>query len=152
LASYDRTLPGRTHLDRPIEILSVSSVPDDHVSLRKCLSGFSCSLATASTCNIASQSLNNGRVSIVVCEKELPDGTWRNVLNAIQTFPDHPYFIVTTSVADLALWAEVLNLGGFDVLAKPFVERDARHVLESAYIGSCRRGTHGRLRLAASAS
>ena len=31
-----------------------------------------------------------------------------------------PMFIVTSRLADDALWAEVLNVGGYDLLLKPF--------------------------------
>jgi hypothetical protein len=39
---------------------------------------------------------------------------------------------VTSSCADEYLWAEVLNLGGFDVIAQPFNPEELRHILLSA--------------------
>jgi len=39
--------------------------------------------------------------------------------------------IVTSRVADARLWAEVLNLGGFDVIAKPFHAPEVLHVLRT---------------------
>src|SRR5438552_14250965 len=35
----------------------------------------------------------------------------------------HPFLIVTSRVADHSLWAEVLNLGGYDVLAHRLTEK-----------------------------
>jgi CheY-like chemotaxis protein len=44
--------------------------------------------------------------------------------------PDPPMLIVTSRLADDYLWAEALNLGAYDVLAKPF---DASEVSSSNY-------------------
>lgn len=41
--------------------------------------------------------------------------------------------IVAARVADEALWAEVLNLGGYDVLAMPFDEEEVERVLTAAW-------------------
>jgi DNA-binding response OmpR family regulator len=79
----------------------------------------------------------------VVCERDLPDGTWRDVLEQLGSEPGRPVLIVTSNLADEWLWAEVLNLGGCDVLAKPFDAEDTRHVLETAYLRR-RDWNHGR--------
>jgi DNA-binding response OmpR family regulator len=68
----------------------------------------------------------------VICEHHLPDGTWLDILNHLDGSIEKPLLVVTSRFADEALWAEVLNLGGFDVIAKPFDPKGARHVLETA--------------------
>jgi DNA-binding response OmpR family regulator len=118
--------------DPRLGILSVSPVVEDHAALRQFLSEAPCRIVTAATCDTALQCLERGNISIVVCEGNLPDGSWRNILSRIQTCPETPFLIVTSRLADEKLWAEVLNLGGFDVIAKPFNPGDARHVLETA--------------------
>ena len=50
-----------------------------------------------------------------------------------------PVVIVTSRIADDSLWAEVLNLGGYDVLAKPFREAELIWALESAWQASRRK-------------
>jgi DNA-binding response OmpR family regulator len=45
-----------------------------------------------------------------------------------------PLLIVTSRSADDALWAEVLNLGGYNVLAKPFDSREVFHVVANAWL------------------
>ena len=42
------------------------------------------------------------------------------MLDEISLLPDPPLFIVTSRLADERLWAEALNLGAWDVLAKPY--------------------------------
>jgi DNA-binding response OmpR family regulator len=43
-----------------------------------------------------------------------------------------PVLVVTSNVADESLWAEVLNLGGYDVLAQPFDGEEVARVIGSA--------------------
>ena len=64
--------------------------------------------------------------AVVICERSLPDGDWRDLLHKA------PRLIVTARDADDQLWAEVLNLGGYDVLAQPFDEVEVCRVVASA--------------------
>jgi DNA-binding NtrC family response regulator len=59
-------------------------------------------------------------VSVVVCERDLEGGTWIDLLSHVQVVARPPTMIVTSRLADDLLWAEALNLGAYDVLAKPF--------------------------------
>ena len=52
--------------------------------------------------------------SVVICEELLADGGWRDILAALNQMHSPPVLIVTASMADPPLWAEVLNLGGYD--------------------------------------
>jgi DNA-binding response OmpR family regulator len=119
----------------PPGILSVSPACEDHTAVRQSCSGMPCWIQTAESCDTAFRRLSDGRISIVVCESDLPDGTWRDILERLGGSPERPFLIVTSRVADERLWAEVLNLGGYDVLAKPFNARETRHVLETACWG-----------------
>jgi DNA-binding response OmpR family regulator len=71
---------------------------------------------------------------IILCECKLPDGNWSEILNQISGAAEEPLLIVTSRIADVSLWAEVLNLGGYDLLAKPFSRQEVRHVLTSAWV------------------
>jgi DNA-binding NtrC family response regulator len=130
----------------PLGILSVSAAAEDHIAVRKSLPDISCWVQTAESCHTAFESLRYGRISIVVCERDLPDGNWRDVLEWVGSPPEGPFVIVTSRLADEWLWAEVLNLGGFDLLAKPFNAEETRHVLETACLA---RRDRDRMRLAA---
>ena len=74
----------------------------------------------------ASDHLAAEAAPVVICETPLPDGDWKDLLDKT------PRLIVTARHADDALWAEVLNLGGYDVLAQPFDEREVSRVVASA--------------------
>jgi response regulator RpfG family c-di-GMP phosphodiesterase len=69
----------------------------------------------------------------VICDHCLPDGDWKSVLAELDSVPDHPSFIVSSRLADERLWAEVLNLGAFDLLlGSPFVPEEVLRVTQSA--------------------
>jgi len=78
----------------------------------------------------AADQLAANTAPVVICETPLPDGDWKDLLDKT------PRLIVTARHADDALWAEVLNLGGYDVLAQPFDEMEVSRVLAAVYAGS----------------
>jgi DNA-binding NtrC family response regulator len=68
---------------------------------------------------------------IVVCDAQVRDrGDWQELLEEAQAAQS--LMIVVSRHADERLWAEVLNLGGFDVLALPFDRDELRLSLSSA--------------------
>ena len=73
-----------------------------------------------------------GSPQVLICDGDLPDGSWRSLFERTETLPHAPKFIVSSRTADDYLWAEVLNLGGHDVLATPFDEREVVRVVGSA--------------------
>lgn len=140
------------HLTAQTELLlSISGFPEDHATLRSILGGTLWRVASAGTCREARAHLMCGSVPLVLCERELPDGNWRDILACIAETAAPPYLIVTSRVADESLWAEVLNLGGFDVIAKPFSPAEVRHVLHTAWLRTRRASSTNGARAAGAA-
>ena len=54
----------------------------------------------------------------MVCDDELSDGHLQDLWEVLRWTPVPPVFIVSSYLADERLWAEVLNLGAYDVIAK----------------------------------
>jgi len=75
-----------------------------------------------------------GSYPIVVCDQSLVDGDWKSVLSILRVAAAVPHLIVMSRLADEALWAEVLNCGGYDLLAKPLAKSEVLWVLQSASI------------------
>jgi DNA-binding response OmpR family regulator len=71
--------------------------------------------------------------SVVVCECSLPDGTWKDVLWTARARNRAPAFVVTSREAAGDLWADVINLGGSDVLAQPFRAEEVLWVVQGAH-------------------
>lgn len=76
--------------------------------------------------------MRRNRPDVVICEHTLPDGDWRDILSDLQGEHEAPRLIVSSRLADTRLWAEVLNLGGYDLLMKPFAAREVRSVVAMA--------------------
>lgn len=112
-------------------VLAIDSVESDRQILENIVRG-SCRVAHASSAGAALQSLRKSRYAVVLCDTDLPRGSWQQVLQA--TFPSFggPLLIVTSRLADETLWAEALNLGAWDVLAKPFDAQEVTRVLSFA--------------------
>ncbi len=84
--------------------------------------------------------LRRQRVGVVICEEELPDGDWRDLLRQLRAIPDVPYLIVTSRLADEQMWVEVLDGGGFNVLEKPFDSTELFRVVSLAWLAWNDRG------------
>src|SRR6266536_6407951 len=69
----------------------------------------------------------------------LTDGAWRDILQHTLQEKSLPVLIVTSQVANDSLWAEVLNLAGYDVLAQPFDREEVTRVVTSAVRANSRR-------------
>jgi DNA-binding NtrC family response regulator len=83
-------------------------------------------------CLPLAEQLRRHRFAAVLCESELIDGTWRDVLEELTTLAPAPPLIVTSFLADASLWAEVLNRGGFDVVRVPFEREELARVVTLA--------------------
>jgi CheY-like chemotaxis protein len=136
-ASVEAKRPRRETLTR-FNVLSVSPVPRDHHMLRHILDAGLWQISAVATRREAIERLGVSAVSVVVCESVLEDGTWKDILEHNQSSPYAPPLIVTSRLADEYLWAEVLNLGGYDVLPKPFNDKEVRHVLQTVWLQQAR--------------
>jgi len=123
-------------------ILSVSDCQLDHAALGRMVDAKEWQLTTAGNCQDAEVSLSRLGALVVFTDSVLPDGTWKDLLAMISSLDEPPLLVVTSRLADEHLWSEVLNLGGYDVLVKPFVEREVKHVLASVWAQNTHRRTH----------
>ena len=114
--------------------LLISPDEEDHEILDALFQHNSWTLHRAPSVNSASALLNESATSVVITERDLPVGDWKSVLDVIHDLPRAPLLIVISRAADNYLWAEALNLGAYDVLAKPLDQTEATRVLTSAWI------------------
>ena len=114
-------------------ILSVSSTQEDHDSLCHILNDPGWLITGVFSCQQAVSYLCRERSAIIICACHVPDGTWRDILSHIAELTDPPLVIVTAEAAEESLRAEVHALGGYDVLAKPFVAEEVSHMLSAAW-------------------
>ncbi len=118
---------------RTVTVLAISGLEADHSSLAHIFSHSKWRIHGARSRREALLFLSENPVPVVICEKDLPDGTWKEILSELADFKDSPLLIVTSQLADDSLWAEVLNLGGYDVLMKPFDSTEVVRVVSLAW-------------------
>src|SRR5579871_6256984 len=73
-----------------------------------------------------------GRAEVILCHSSFSDGSWKDILERAAALPCPPQLVVTSETADDFLWAEVLNLRGYDVIGQPFWEPEVVRTLSSA--------------------
>jgi len=78
--------------------------------------------------------LQSERVAVVISDARFPGGTWKDLLLKLQQSAHPQPLVVADRLADCQLWSEVLNLGGYDLLLKPF---DSHEVLRTLTL-ACR--------------
>lgn len=117
IAALDRFAALEEHFEPVRELLSASTFEEDHAWLEAVLGSGLWTVSTASTFAAALAQLRFGRAAVAICDQELE---WRELLETVLLLPAPPFVIVSSRLADEHLWAEALNLGAFDVLAKPF--------------------------------
>ena len=122
------------HPENVVTVLSVTAALNDQESLRDLFRHTKWVLREAGGCQQALTLLRSEAVPVVLCESSLPDGDWREMIQATAGLLDPPLVIVVSRLADDRLWSEVLNLGGYDVLERPFDSSEMYRVVSLAWL------------------
>lgn len=126
-------------------VLSVSPFLQDQALLRAICELAGWKMCTVSTCREAVVCSEAHHPWVVVCESELPDGTWKDLLRVLDRLADAPTLVVTSPRTGDDLWSEVRKMGGCDVLTKPLHREEALPVLGLALLAHqwrCKRADH----------
>src|SRR4029077_2444472 len=115
------------------EALLVSPDRDERGALERIFEQQGWKLHAVGTLRSAQAFLRDTAVSVVITERDLPQGNWKNVLARIRHLPHAPLLVVTSRLADQYHLSAALNSRGNDVLAKPLCELEVRHVLTHAW-------------------
>jgi len=120
--------------EKVVAVLAISPIEEDHLFLTNIFSHTNWQLRSAHTWKEALGLLNKQRIPILVCESQLLDASWKQVLAELSSIPERPILIVASRLADESFWAEVLNLGAYDVLMKPFDATEVFRVVSLAWL------------------
>lgn len=120
--------------DSTVTVLSVSPSAVAQNRLGHIFGHTNWKLETADSCYDALRRLQDLHTAVVVCEHKLPDGGWQDLLNGVLQLPSPPNVIVTAPDADDVLWTDVLNRGGYDVLARPFDPSEVVRIISLAWM------------------
>ena len=113
--------------------LAISPFQSDISFLQRMFDDANWKLFTSGSCREGMAQLDHEQIPIVICEAQLPDGSWKDVLSRFAPMLEPPRLLVASHHADEPLWSEVLNLGGFDLLATPFREVEVGYSIGSAW-------------------
>jgi DNA-binding response OmpR family regulator len=78
--------------------------------------------------------LRTNTAAVVICESELPESAWKDLRVRFAGMQCAPVLVVSSRLADDVLWSEALNLGAYNVLAKPFDMEEVFHVVGLAWL------------------
>jgi len=116
-------------------VLAVMPHEGDHRMLDMMLPSPKWNLHKSRTLTAATKQLRGHRlIGVVLCERDLLPGSWKEMLDYIRRVDPPPLLIVASRFADEQLWAEALNLGAYDVLAEPFDATEVTRILSLAWL------------------
>jgi DNA-binding response OmpR family regulator len=110
-------------------VLGISAHPKDLDRLRNILSRINWKLREARSCHEATTVLSCYWMPIIICDRSLPDGNWKDILSLTAPLLEPPRVIVMSDAVDDSWSAEVLDMRGYGVLAKPLDEGEVTRIL-----------------------
>ena len=128
-----KNLPSFRSCPVNIPILLVSPHQADVAALKQILHHCDWEISHTDSVTAARKHLIRHAPAVVLCERDLPDGSWTDILKTTSQMEQEPLLLVISRHADEALWAEVLNVGGYDVLLKPFEKAEVARVIGMAW-------------------
>jgi DNA-binding NtrC family response regulator len=114
------------------QVLCICGNRDDARTLSDMLHALPVAVEHARTLAQARERLQHTDFDAILTDSTVPGGTWLDVLHLVREAPRDVRVIVTDPQADARFWAEVLNLGAFDLLTQPFEELEVRRIVQNA--------------------
>ena len=107
--------------------------PQRRSRLLKVLEGKELQIFLASDFHEARQKISGPTsYDLLLADAELPDGSWRDLLQLILESKIPSEMIVCSRCGDEELWAEVLQCGAYDLLVEPFERQEVHRIIENA--------------------
>jgi DNA-binding NtrC family response regulator len=128
-------------MHEPNQILVISSELRDQRALVDILHREYWDSICASTVNECQEVLARRDIRLVFCDRQLPDGTYRDVLRIIRSLNIDLPLVVTSRLAEWNEHFEVLQDGAIDLIASPCQPSDASWVTHGALAGRQKRAT-----------
>ena len=113
-------------------LVAVFEQGEDRLSLEPILSPCEWEVIWTRTRAEAAAAVGRTAAPIIVCDERFADGEWKGLWNELGKNPCPPEFILASRLADERLWAELLNLGGYNLLTKPFRPEEVIRAIHAA--------------------
>jgi DNA-binding response OmpR family regulator len=104
----------------PVRVLVATPNDRHYRALETAILGAGWSLFRS--CNLVEglSAVINHEIEVIFTDCELPDGSWREMVQSLRACRNAPRVIVFSQLADDRLWMDVLQSGGYDLVATPF--------------------------------
>jgi DNA-binding NtrC family response regulator len=115
-------------------VVATIASPQEQACLQRILKVPNWNVEVVQSLRTLSATVEKRLCRVVLTGTQLPDGhNWRDVLDNLDRLTNRPQLIVVDRLANEALWAEVLNLGAYDLLMTPFEPAEVQRVLSLAW-------------------
>jgi DNA-binding NtrC family response regulator len=114
------------------KVLFVSPSVEDTDVLSEMLKPLSIPVEHAQDLSRAKSKLGAEKYEVILTEAQLPDGSWVDVMKVVDDIGVSSTVVVTHPFADARFWADVLERGGYDVLAQPFCCTEVQRIIANA--------------------
>lgn len=83
------------------------------------------------SCREALRQLSSAQPQMVLCDRHLPDGDWKDMISWLADSPEPPRVVVLAG-EEPGFYAEAINLGAYDVLLRPLDAEELGRVAATA--------------------
>lgn len=118
------------------QLVALAVLPDhsDRQALHAIAERAGWSLQSVPGLEMAREALQHAAKPVVIVDRDLPGCDWRQVIETLVAAAPGSVVLLASSTDDERLWEEVVRLGGYDVLRKPFEFDRAAHAVHFAWM------------------
>ena len=122
------------HLNNPVTIVALGFTAEDNRSLREICRETGWGVVECAELREAAPLLDAHNVRVLLCSERFENAGWQDVVELTAGRINPPTVVVVARHADETLWAEVLNLGAFDLLESPLDRGETVRVVACAWL------------------
>ena len=122
------------------DVLLVSPHSFDKALLERAISPPKWNVIQVHTCEEAVAVMASVLVPVVICDREIAGGHWRQTMKIIFSSPHPAPVLLAADEYDWQLWVETIDNGGFELIIRPF------HGIEEKLVAAKRHWKRGHVR------
>lgn len=106
--------------------------PENRQVVESAIVEWSLEVCWCSTLQEARRGLRRGKHALVLCETELPDGTYQDVMKLLRPRLDQISVIVLSDSHSENCYSQAIEMGAFDVISAPCSRTDVQWIIMQA--------------------